>query len=73
MCSAVYWLSTTRHSPMPRDSNPRAADPKGVTGQEMTTQPDVDETFDSSGVLVRYQVYGEGDPIVLVHGFASSN
>jgi len=38
----------------------------------MNIQPDVDETFDSDGVPIRYQVYGEGEPIVLVHGFASS-
>ena len=38
----------------------------------MNIRPDVDETFDSNGVPIRYQVYGEGDPVVLVHGFASS-
>src|SRR5437764_3063286 len=29
-------------------------------------------TFDSTGVSIRYEVHGEGRPIVLVHGFASS-
>ena len=38
----------------------------------MTIRPDIDDTFDSNGVRIRYQVYGEGEPIVLVHGFASS-
>lgn len=28
--------------------------------------------FDADGVKVRYEVWGEGDPIVLVHGFASN-
>lgn len=29
-------------------------------------------TFDSGGVPIHYEVFGEGDPLVLVHGFASS-
>lgn len=29
-------------------------------------------TFDSDGVTIRYEVWGEGEPIVLVHGFAAS-
>lgn len=29
-------------------------------------------TFDSNGVPIHYQVFGEGKPIILVHGFASS-
>lgn len=29
-------------------------------------------TFDSDGVTIHYEVFGEGSPIVLVHGFASS-
>ena len=29
-------------------------------------------TFDSAGVQIHYEVFGEGKPIVLVHGFASS-
>jgi pimeloyl-ACP methyl ester carboxylesterase len=29
-------------------------------------------SFDSDGVSLRYEVYGEGPPVVLVHGFASS-
>ncbi len=29
-------------------------------------------TFDSAGVPIHYEVFGEGRPIVLVHGFASS-
>lgn len=28
--------------------------------------------FDSDGVQIRYETWGEGEPIVLVHGFASS-
>ncbi len=28
--------------------------------------------FDSDGVAIHYEVFGEGQPIVLVHGFASS-
>src|SRR5262249_49552187 len=28
--------------------------------------------FDSGGVAIQYEVHGEGRPIVLVHGFASS-
>jgi pimeloyl-ACP methyl ester carboxylesterase len=28
--------------------------------------------FDSAGVQIHYQEYGSGDPVVLVHGFASS-
>lgn len=28
-------------------------------------------TFDSGGVTIRYEAWGEGPPIVLVHGFAS--
>jgi pimeloyl-ACP methyl ester carboxylesterase len=35
-------------------------------------QPTIDGTFDSSGVPIHYQVFGEGEPMVLVHGFASS-
>ena len=29
-------------------------------------------TFDSAGVQIHYEVFGEGRPIVLVHGFAAS-
>ncbi|MEX0786802.1 MAG: alpha/beta fold hydrolase, partial [Dehalococcoidia bacterium] len=29
-------------------------------------------TFDSNGVPIHYEVIGEGDPIVLVHGFSAS-
>lgn len=29
-------------------------------------------TFDSNGVTIHYEVFGEGTPIILVHGFASS-
>lgn len=29
-------------------------------------------TFDSAGVAIHYEVFGEGQPIVLVHGFAAS-
>ena len=29
-------------------------------------------TFDSDGVTIHYEVFGEGSPIILVHGFASS-
>jgi len=29
-------------------------------------------TFDSEGVTIHYEVFGEGPPIILVHGFASS-
>jgi pimeloyl-ACP methyl ester carboxylesterase len=29
-------------------------------------------TFDSDGVTIHYEVFGEGKPIILVHGFASS-
>lgn len=29
-------------------------------------------TFDSDGVLIHYEVFGAGPPMVLVHGFASS-
>ena len=35
-------------------------------------EPDALKTFDSDGVPIHYEVYGEGEPIVLVHGFASS-
>jgi len=35
-------------------------------------KPRVDDTFDSDGVPIHYQVFGEGEPLVLVHGFASS-
>ena len=31
-----------------------------------------DEYFDSDGVKIHYQVWGKGDPIVLVHGFTAS-
>jgi pimeloyl-ACP methyl ester carboxylesterase len=31
-----------------------------------------DEYFDSNGVKIHYQVWGQGDPIVLVHGFTAS-
>ena len=29
-------------------------------------------TFDSSGVPIHYEVFGEGRPIILVHGFTAS-
>jgi pimeloyl-ACP methyl ester carboxylesterase len=29
-------------------------------------------TFDSAGVSIHYEVFGEGQPIVLVHGFAAN-
>ena len=29
-------------------------------------------TFDSGGAAIHYEVFGQGKPIVLVHGFASS-
>lgn len=29
-------------------------------------------TFDSDGVMLRYEEWGDGEPIVLVHGFAAS-
>jgi pimeloyl-ACP methyl ester carboxylesterase len=31
-----------------------------------------DEFFDSDGVKIHYQVWGKGDPVVLVHGFTIS-
>jgi pimeloyl-ACP methyl ester carboxylesterase len=31
-----------------------------------------DQFFDSAGVKIHYQVWGKGDPIVLVHGFTAS-
>jgi len=31
--------------------------------------PAADETFDSNGVKVRYVTEGEGEPIVLIHGW----
>jgi len=36
------------------------------------TQTATDEWFDSDGVKIHYQVWGNGDPIVLVHGFTAS-
>ena len=36
------------------------------------TQVAADEYFDSNGVKIHYQVWGKGDPIVLVHGFTAS-
>src|SRR5688500_9494864 len=36
------------------------------------TQVAADEYFDSDGVKIHYQVWGKGDPIVLVHGFTAS-
>jgi pimeloyl-ACP methyl ester carboxylesterase len=31
-----------------------------------------DQFFDSAGVKIHYQVWGDGDPVVLVHGFTAS-
>ncbi len=32
----------------------------------------VDQFFDSKGVKIRYQVQGEGEPLILLHGFTAS-
>src|SRR5690606_25424567 len=32
----------------------------------------IDDTFDSNGVTIRYTVEGQGEPVMLVHGFRAS-
>lgn len=38
----------------------------------MSSTPPPSGFFDSEGVKIHYETYGEGSPIVLVHGFAAS-
>lgn len=42
------------------------------TGIPMTPQDGGIPTFNSDGVPIHYEVFGEGRPIILVHGFAAS-
>src|SRR5262245_18097621 len=37
---------------------------------DLTASPD--QYFDSNGVKIHYRIWGNGDPIVLVHGFTAS-
>jgi pimeloyl-ACP methyl ester carboxylesterase len=48
-----------------------AATPTGIA-TPATPQDAAVPTFDSDGVTIHYEVFGEGRPIVLVHGFTAS-
>ena len=41
-------------------------------GQATVDQSTQDRFFDSNGVRIRYQVWGQGPPVVLIHGFGES-
>jgi alpha-beta hydrolase superfamily lysophospholipase len=41
-----------------------------LAASDDTTAPD--QFFDSDGVKIHYRTWGQGDPIVLVHGFTAS-
>lgn len=43
-----------------------------VIQQIAATRADDDLFFDSAGVRIRYQVEGEGPPVVLIHGYTAS-
>ncbi len=40
--------------------------------EEQAKPKSKDQFFDSAGVKIRYQVTGQGEPVVLVHGFTAS-
>lgn len=41
-------------------------------GQCAVGQPTQDRFMDSNGVRIRYQVWGQGTPVILIHGFGES-
>ena len=43
-----------------------------ISGQCALSQSTQDRFFDSSGVRIRYQVFGQGRPVILIHGFGES-
>jgi pimeloyl-ACP methyl ester carboxylesterase len=47
-----------------------AAAPLFAAAADLT--PSTDQYFDSNGVKIHYQVWGNGEPVVLVHGFTAS-
>ncbi|MGH9944696.1 MAG: alpha/beta fold hydrolase, partial [Pyrinomonadaceae bacterium] len=41
-------------------------------GQATLEQATQDRFFDSNGIRIRYRVWGQGPPVVLIHGFGES-
>lgn len=41
-------------------------------GQAELSQSTEDRFFDSDGIRIRYQVWGKGPPVILIHGFGES-